>query len=187
MLTCGELSQAFDVYWNDIDLCRKCSAYWSLLHVTVCLPDICAALQSNDGETDGKRYIAWCEQYLPDQKLSGAERYRMRCKVLHQGRTSADQPGRYDGFSFAQPSETGQTDHRRIEGKTFVLDVGMLSEEIRLAVRQWISHLEADPTSSESLNVERNLPTLVRVRRFLLPTPGAVEPTAPPTVINRSS
>jgi len=187
MLTHGKLSPAFDIYWDDMDRCRKGGAYWSLLHVTVCLPDICAALQSDDGETNQRRYVAWCDEHLHDPLLSGAERYRMRCKVLHQGRATVDQAGRYGGFSFAQPATDGQIDHKRLEGNTFILDVGRLSEEARLAVGQWICRLEANLASSEALNVERNLPTLVRVRQFPLPTTAAMVPTTPPTVINRSS
>ncbi len=187
MLTHGKLGPAFDIYWDDMDRCRKAGAYWSLLHVTVCLPDICAALQSDDGETSKGRYIAWCDQHLSDPSLSGAERYRMRCKVLHQGRATVDQAGRYGGFSFAQPAATGQIDHKRLEGNTFVLDVGQLSEEARLAVAQWVCGLEANPASSEALNVERNLHTLVRVRQFPLPATAATVPTTPPTVIDRSS
>ena len=187
MLTLGKLGPAFEIYWDDMDRCRKGGAYWSLLHVTVCLPDICAALQSDDGETSRTQYIAWCDQHLPDPSLSGAERYRMRCKVLHQGRATVDQAGRYGGFSFAQPAATGDIDHKRLDGNTLILDVGRLSEEVRLAVGQWICRLEANPANSEAQNVERNLPTLVRVRQFPLPTTAATAPIMPLPFINRSS
>jgi hypothetical protein len=58
MLQTGELGKAFKIYWDDVERCRLAEAYWSLLHVTICLPDICAALQSPNGETNGKLYIA---------------------------------------------------------------------------------------------------------------------------------
>ena len=88
MLTPGSPGQAFSAYWQDMDRCRNARAFWSLLHVTICLPDICAALQSENGETKGARYISWCDKYLLNPMLSGSERYQMRCKVLHQGRAS---------------------------------------------------------------------------------------------------
>src|SRR2546428_8678746 len=116
MLKLGELDNAFQTYWSDMERCRKGRAYWSLLHVTVCLPDICAALQSSDARTSGRRYIDWCDRHLADAALSGEERYWMRCKVLHEGRASTGNPGRYSGFAFTQPAPNGQVDHRRVEG-----------------------------------------------------------------------
>jgi hypothetical protein len=188
MLKVGVLGEAFSIYWEDIARCRKGSAYWSLLHVAVCLPDICGALQSEDGESSKARYIAWCDQYLPNPMLLGSERYRMRCKVLHQGRASVDQPGRYKGFSFSQPAPTGQVDHMRLEGSTLILDVGRLADEAHSGVIRWITELETQPSGVAALNVERNLPTLVRVRQFVLPvSPTASVPISIPTIINRSS
>lgn len=187
MLKPGLLGQAFAIYWDDMERCRAGGAYWSLLHVTVCLPDICAALQSDNGDTRPALYKAWCNDHLPDPMLSGAERYRMRCTVLHQGRASTGQPGRYTGFAFTQPASTGQVYHRRVDGKTLALDVGLLAQEVRSGVDRWIGHVEARPTSREATNVERNLPSLVRVRQFVVPvTPGTVSISIP-TIINRTS
>ena len=175
MTTPGNLEVALRIYWDDMDLCRDAKAYWSLLHVTICLPDICAALQSDDGRTNGKLYIAWCDQFLPDTLLSGSERYQMRCNVLHQGRAKIEPPGRYTGFSFAQPTQTGEIDHRRVEGTTLILDVGRLSSEYRHGVEGWTRYLKTKPTSPDARNVVSNLPSLVRVRQFRLPSrPGAL-------------
>jgi len=186
LLTPGLLDPAFQIYWDEMDRCRSARAYWALLHVTVCLPDICAALESADGETRGARYVAWCNQHLADPLLSGLERWQMRCKVLHRGRASIAE-GRYDGFSFAQPAENGQVDHRRVEGATLVLDVGMLTTEMTAGVRRWIQHHERNPSSSEAAYIQRNLPALIRVRQFPFPpTAGAPLPVSP-TIINRSS
>ena len=49
MLTKGELSNALEVYWQDATRCFNSKAFWCLLHVTVSLPDVCAALESPDG------------------------------------------------------------------------------------------------------------------------------------------
>ena len=179
MLKIGQLDGAFTVYWDEMDRCRKGRSYWSLLHVTVCLPDICAALQSAKGETTGALYRSWCDQYLTNPKLTGAERWEMRCKVSHQGRASIP-PGRYDGFSFAQPAPTGQVDHMRLEGKTLVVDVGKMAEEMKDAVQQWIQQLESNPSGPEAVNTEQNLPSLIQVRQ-------SKHPAVQTIIINRSS
>jgi hypothetical protein len=44
-----ELEKAFAVYFDEIERCRRAGAYWALLHVVVALPDICAALESENG------------------------------------------------------------------------------------------------------------------------------------------
>lgn len=169
MLAPGQLAIAFVVYWREMERCRQGNAFWALLHVTVCIPDICAALESRNGEATSDRYIAWSDRYLPDPLLSGADRYRMRCKVLHQGRAVLGQPGRYTGFSFAQPASTGQVDHRRVQGSTFILDVGELSKEVEAGAGRWIASIESALSSPAALNVHEHLASLVQVRPFLLP------------------
>lgn len=186
MLTPGSLDSAFRLYWDEIECCRSARAFWALLHVTVCLPDICASLQSADAETKGPLYVRWCDQFLSDPLLSGSERWQMRCKVLHQGRASIT-PGRYAGFSFAQPASTGEVDHKRLEGTTLVLDVGMLAAEMRAGVEQWIQYLEVHQSSAEASNTQRNLPSLIQVRQFPLPQAPGAPLSVTPTIIRRSS
>jgi hypothetical protein len=108
----------------------------------------------------------------------------MRCKVLHQGRAALGQPGRYTGFSFAQPSSTGKVDHRRVHGSTLILDVAELSKEAEAGVGRWITAIESALSSPPALNVHKHLPSLVQVRQFLLP---ARIDDFEPTVINRTS
>lgn len=183
MLAKGAVNSAFRLYWDEMDRCRDGKAYYALLHLTVCLPDICAALQSSNGETSGNKYKTWCDQYLTNPKLTGAERWDMRCKVLHQGRASIP-PGRYDGFSFAQPAANGEVDHERLDGTTFILDVGKMAEEMKAAVEAWITKLESNLSANDAVNAAKNLPSLIQVRKFTLPgKPGL----SPPVIINRSS
>src|SRR5689334_14961380 len=106
--------------------CQSGNAYWSLLHVLVCLPDICAALQSKDGETNRTRYKDWCGKFFSEPLLNPEERYRMRCKVLHQGRATTDHAARYSGFAFGQPVGL-VTDHLRLDGRILHLDVARLA------------------------------------------------------------
>lgn len=104
MLVKGSLESKLKVYKDEMDACRKARTFWALLHVVVCLPDICAALQSDDGRTSSKRYKDWCREYYPDPSLTPDEVYGIRCKVLHEGRSSAVPPARYAGYAFSQPT-----------------------------------------------------------------------------------
>lgn len=189
MLSPGQLDSAFAVYWREMDLCRAHKTYWALLHVTVCIPDICAALESANGETSPNKYEHWARLYLREPLLSPEERYRMRCKVLHQGRAALEQPGRYTGFSFAQPATTGEVDHLRVEGTTLVVDVGELSKEMRAAASRWSGQLEGAPQGVAAMNVEKHLAALVKVRQKAIPQPLTLIPGIQfvPIVINRTS
>lgn len=169
MLTPGALATAFQTYWDEMERCRLARAYWSLLHVCVCLPDICAALESSDGVAHGWLYSAWCDKYLDHPLFSGAERYDMRCKVLHQGRATTEKTSRYTGFAFGQPSDSGAVDHLRVEAGTLHLDVGELARETHQGMQDWIAWLEANPSSTQAAHVQQHLPSLVKVSMWRVP------------------
>jgi hypothetical protein len=169
LLTTGSLAAAFQPYWDDMKKCESVGAFWSLLHVAVCLPDICAALQSDKGGTNGTRYAAWCDQHWVDPFLTGAERWDMRCRVLHQGRAIPNQPSRYSRFAFGQPLGSGFVDHKRVENGVLHLDVSILAQEDRSAVGRWINGIEQNLGGKDALNVERNLASLVQVSTEAVP------------------
>jgi hypothetical protein len=85
MPTLEELEKAFSVYFDEIERCRKTECYWALLHVVVALPDICAALESDDGRTSGAKYVSWCNRFPATEIMNGDDWWEVRCLVLHQG------------------------------------------------------------------------------------------------------
>jgi len=71
--------------------------YYFTLMGTLSLIDICAALNSLDGETNGEKFKAWFEKYLPEYSSQGNitgfytdECYKFRCRFLHQARAEMD-------------------------------------------------------------------------------------------------
>lgn len=177
MLDVLTLRKAFTVYFDEMHRCERAKTYWALLHIVVCLPDICGALESKKGEVKGgKQYKEWCRRYLRDPMLLPDERYDMRCKVLHQGRAKAhiESVGRYTSFEFGQPGADGTVDHLRTVGKTLHLDVGQMANEMRRGIEQWFDYLEANPSGPEATNVAEHLPSLVRVE--MVPYPSQASP-----------
>jgi hypothetical protein len=179
----GQLNDAFQVYWRDMRTCRRYRAYWALLHVTICLPDICAALESESGRAKRKKYESWCERYLKHPKLSGAERYDMRCIVFHEGRTVTEEQGRYEMYSFRQPTDAGQADHMRVDGNTLHVDVDRLSQEVQNGVGRWIKEMEAESSGHRGQYVAANLSSLVRVEPTRVPTGPASSSALPASQI----
>jgi hypothetical protein len=189
MLKKGDLSTAFKVYWDDAKRCLEAKAYWCLLHVTACLPDVCAALQSRNGKTDSEKYKKWSDKYFKHDaltKLTGHERYVIRCIVLHQGRARAAKEVRYRGFAFGQPDACGRPDHLRIDGRTLHVDVAELSRETREAMRAWIVELESNPTSAKASYAAKNLRLLVHVSNQSVPL-ATCGPKPVVTVINKTN
>ena len=164
------LLTTFQIYWEDMDRCRKSAAFWSLLHVTICLPDICAALESTDGGTTGKKYRVWCNRWLKDRRLWGVERWRMRCKVLHQGRSSTDKRhSRYKSFIFGQTVSGPPVAHLKRDpddARRLHVDVSELATETKKGVESWIAWLNANPRSTRARNAQRHSASLVQVRRM---------------------
>src|SRR5438034_10773126 len=137
------LATAFQMYWEDLERCRSAKAYWSMLHVIVCIPDICGALQAPNGEATQRRYEAWCNKYLVQPLLSAAERYVIRCALLHQGHAITGKSVRYIGIAYGQPSSSGTVDHMRVDGEALHLDASKLMDETKLAVDRRIQLLTA--------------------------------------------
>ena len=168
MLEQGQLFAAFSPYLQDIECCRLAGAHWCLLHVVLCVPDICGALESPSGRASPARYKGWCDKYLLCPALTGNEVYRMRCTVLHQGRARVDGKGRYERFAFGKPTG-GFVDHLRSEGNLLHVDVEALLGEVLAALDRWIRELEANSGGIAARHVASNIPKLVRVTHCSVP------------------
>jgi hypothetical protein len=114
MLTPQELTNAFTVYFAEMDACNAAGCHLALLHLVVVLPDICAALESRDNRAHPNNYTKWCAECLAGSAVSSVELWEMRCALLHQGTTETDsrKRGRYRSYSFMPPS--GDDVHQRL-------------------------------------------------------------------------
>ena len=74
-----------------IEQLRKCheqKLYQISIFIACTLPDICAALESENGRASAEKYRAWCRDNLTLEKFSkvtAEELYRLRCRLVHQG------------------------------------------------------------------------------------------------------
>lgn len=60
--------------------------YTIALQSAIALPDICGAMQSNDGIAKDSKYAKWFNKYMKDKTcLTAYECYKLRCCLLHQG------------------------------------------------------------------------------------------------------
>lgn len=109
---------------------------WQLaLAGTLALPDICAAVQSENGKTTGSKYKNWVRDYLRQEypKLDPDELYQMRCSFLHQGTSSAI---KYKRIIFVSPHSTVRI-HNSVVDDALFLDMPIFTADVISAVRSW--------------------------------------------------
>jgi hypothetical protein len=176
MPTLEELEKAFSVYFDEIERCRKAECYWALLHVVVALPDICAALESDDGRTSGAKYVSWCNRFPATEIMNGDDWWEVRCLVLHQGRTKT-RDGRF--YKFVRPNPAARA-HQVVWGSrdTIALDVGEMSNDIAKSIRAWFQYLQGPYLEDVRAKVQKNLGSLVIVREAELPGISGITFTA---------
>src|SRR5262249_25645939 len=147
-------------YFETMEQCVKGRAYWALLHVLVVIPDVCAAMERKEGDTDGAAYRNWCTRFLADQKMKARDWWRLRCLLLHQGRTRDDEgQSQYEEFQFSHPraDETSSLHRQTVgDGRTIHLDIQALGFEVRHAMRKWFAWVERDASEEDVQYVARN-------------------------------
>jgi hypothetical protein len=167
MPTPAELKANFRAYFDDIDKCVKGRCFWALLHLLIVLPDVCSAMETMEGQADDGRYRSWCKRFLADELIKPNDWYRIRCLILHQGRTNDEErKSRYINFRFSHSQVDGPKIHRQVEGVpgglVLHLDVRELATEVRKAIENWFNWIEKEATKEIAENVRRNAASLAQ-------------------------
>lgn len=149
---------------DQIDKAHRHNLYYLSLFTALSIPDICGALEAEDGRANGERYRDWYRRFVEPKydMLSAAEAYDYRCSALHQGKsepqgvTSKD----YDRVMFYEPAATrGSVNIKRIvtrDGTAIMIDLNRLVGSIVIGAREflWVES-DRDP-------VKRNLSSFMR-------------------------
>jgi hypothetical protein len=165
----AELQNAFALYFAEIDRCLNAKCYWSLVHLLIVLPAICAATETQSGEAGD--YTNWCRRYFPkDPKFTDQDRYGIRVALVHQGRTTVDHRGQYGSYTFVGPTEPSV--HLTVrnfgaDGKNLTIDVGQLASDTKRAIEAWFT----DEQNGRRTYIAPNLPMLAR--QGIAEMPGA--------------
>lgn len=139
-----------------IDQARQAAnshAYYLSLFAALALPDICAAMESADGQASKAKYVAWFDKYVahkytvgPDRipSLSGEDCYYYRCAMIHQGRA---QHGRssYSRIMFIEPGVGGIVMHNNVMNDALNIDVRHFCTDICDSAEQWLVNVKDSP------------------------------------------
>jgi hypothetical protein len=131
-----------DQMLHEIEAAVRGNAWMLALSATLALPDICAALQSPNGETKRSKYENWVQEWLGDKypDLDASELYQMRCSMLHQGKS---QGSSYSRVIFVAPGSNFF--HNNILNDALNLDLPTFCSDVASAVRKWQAAVEGSP------------------------------------------
>jgi hypothetical protein len=128
--------------------------WFAALYMSMAVPDMCASLESDDGQTKRKRYMEWYERYLAKsyQKLSSADCYALRCAILHEGSGDISQQRSRDvleRFHFTVYAEV----HLLKIDSILQLDAQIFCDDICRAAERWIDDFRTNhPEKRDRLN-----------------------------------
>ncbi len=123
--------------------------YYLSLFVALAIPDICGALESEDGKATSRKYKKWFNEYMvrkrPDkygERLTSDDIYNFRCSLLHQGSSHHSQ-GNYLRILFIEPGFCTYNIHSCVVGaktnaKSLLIDIRQFCDDIVIGVNSWI-------------------------------------------------
>ncbi len=142
---------------------------YAALVLALTLPDVCSALESEDGQTNLERYTAWCDIWLTQKyrkHLTANDLYRLRCGMTHQARL--DHPGLPYARVFFTLRPNGSLFHRNTLKSTYGLkpgetaksalnlDLHLFCKDVVESAEAWFEQKKSDPF------VQTNLANLVQ-------------------------
>lgn len=126
---------------------NKAGFYYVALISALAIPDICAGLESTNGETSKNKYISWFNTHIAPKYnnfLDGETCYYFRCSMLHQGSTKHSK-SRYTRIIFIEPNNHDLVLHNNIINDALNIDVRIFCEDICLAAERWWQAASSQP------------------------------------------
>ena len=80
---------------NELKGAFENNLWFIAINISLTIPDICSALESENGKTDGTKYKNWINTYLVQKYnnfITGDDIWKLRCASLHQGKFNHDCP-----------------------------------------------------------------------------------------------
>lgn len=116
--------------------------YFLSIFAALSIPDICGALESNNGVAAGYKYKKWFNDNMANKYSSSViftadDCYYFRYSLLHQGRTQHEK-STYQRIIFLEPAnDQGCVMHLNKLGDVLNIDVRVFCNDIIAAARNW--------------------------------------------------
>lgn len=144
---------------SEIEGALAARLYYLAIAMALTVPDICAALESPNGQTSGTKYKAWYNTNLANQypNITDADCWSLRCGVLHQGRCGHPNM-QYGQILFTVSNAQNNVFHNNILNDALNLDTVIFCRDVVSSARRWFIQRTNDSA------VQANLPNLVQFR-----------------------
>jgi hypothetical protein len=155
---------AIEAIVHDIELALKAKLYYLAIIVCLTIPDVCAALEAEDGRINRSLYLAWYAKHAKAQAggVDPEECWSLRCGMTHQGKmdivrgianrvvfTMSSTQYRFDGMTLKSPTTSA-----------YVFDAESWCLRWVGAVREWYKNAQHNPI------VQRNMQDVMQVRPY---------------------
>lgn len=132
---------------REIEKALDCGLYYLALQSTLTLPDICGALQSDNGRATGEKYKNWyknCADFSDPNTLSAEDCYSFRCSCLHQGSTLHEDSS-YKRILFLVPNNVITLVGYSVINDALHINIETFCRNMISAVRRWESSAKTTP------------------------------------------
>lgn len=142
---------------SDINKALDNGMYFIALQSALTIPDICSALESENGETNGKNYAKWYDKNVKrdGDYMTGDDCYFYRCSCIHQGISVNDRMN-YTRVLFLYPNSS-LVMHNNILNDALNIDLIQFCSQMVYSCKEWLSSHETDSI------VKRNYSKLMKV------------------------
>jgi hypothetical protein len=147
-----------DFLSKQIEKALDAQFYYLAVVCALTLPDICSALESEDGTSTSTKYMAWCDTWFLDSypNLTSTDLWSLRCGVVHEGKLGHPKM-QYSRVIFTFPIPSGNVFHNNILNGALNLDARIFCQDMINSVSCWYSQKKDD------IYVKANLPRMIRL------------------------
>lgn len=131
-------------FFDQVDAATNGGLYYIGLLGALAIPDLCGAMQADDGIATKPLYIGWFDDYVGakyEGLLTGADCYDLRCGFLHQGRLHRA-GSRYARVIFLEPGTSTNIFHKNVMDDVLNIDVRIFCNDMTEAARNWLRTAE---------------------------------------------
>lgn len=118
--------------------------YFLSLFAALAIPDICGAVDSEDGQASKENYINWFDKYVAPRCqdfFNGVDCYYFYCSLLHQG-SAVPSRGKFSRILFVEPTAIDSDLHCQVVEGALVLDVRIFCQEVIKGAEKWLEEKE---------------------------------------------
>ena len=146
-----------DFFAKEMERVLDAGFHYFAIIVALTIPDICAALESEDGTTKGAKYRDWCEEWFLKSypSVTSHDLYYMRCGVMHQGNLGHPKM-QYGRIIFTLPNAQGSKFHNNIIRDALNMDAETFCRDMVQSMSVWYA------SKKDTKQVVSNLPRLLR-------------------------